>query len=117
MQKSVWIALIGAGLLSLGGCGGASVKQEAPAPQAAAKPALSDEAKKALADADAAVKETKAKGILWTTATGALEKAQEAAKKDDSAMVVKEAKIAIEQAKLGMEQKSYPLMTLENQKM
>lgn len=117
MQKSVWIALIGAGLLSLGGCGGAAVKQEAPAPQAAAKPALSDEATKALAAADAAIKETQAKGILWTTAVDAQGKAHEAAKKNDSAMVIKEANIAIEQAKLGIAQEGYPLMTMENQKM
>lgn len=115
MQKSVWIALIGAGLLTLGGCGGASVKQEAPATMA--KEGISDEAKKALADADAAISETKAKGILWTTTVAAQKKAHEAAKKNDSATVIKEAKIVMEQAKLGIEQASYPLMTMDKQKM
>jgi hypothetical protein len=114
MQKSVWIALIGAGLLTLGGCGGASVKQE---PATMAKAGLSDEAKKALMDADAAVKETEAKGILWTTTLDAQKKAHEAAKKNDSATVIKEAKIVMEEAKLGIEQESYPLMTMDKHKM
>lgn len=102
-------------LLLLGGCqGGATVKSEAPAAarpaaEAASKPSLSDEARNALAKAEADIKEAKAQKALWTTAEAALKKAQEAAAKGDSAATLKFAKTASDQARLGLEQRNYPL--------
>lgn len=105
MSKQMLIALATAGLLVLGGC------QTTPAQpdKAAATPALSDEAKAALAKAEADVKAASAKGALWTTADAALKAAKEAAAKGDSAAVIKNAKLASEHAALGLAQKSYPL--------
>lgn len=104
MSKQILVALATAGLLALTGC------QTAPTqPTAAATPTLTDEAKAALAKAEADVKAADAKGALWTTAEDALKAAQEAAKKGDSAAVIKNAKTASEHAALGIAQKSYPL--------
>jgi flagellar basal body L-ring protein FlgH len=102
MSKQMFITLAAAGLLALAGC------QSAPTKEAAAGPALSDEAKAALAKAEADVKAASAKAALWTTAEDALKAAQAAAKKGDSAAVVKEARVASEQAALGMGQTAYP---------
>ncbi|MCL6555445.1 MAG: hypothetical protein K6T56_03675 [Burkholderiales bacterium] len=103
-MKQVLITLAAAGFLALAGC------QTTPSqPQAAATPALSDEAKAALAKAEADVKAADAKGALWTTAEDALKAAKEAAQKGDSAAVIKHAKTASEHAALGLAQKSYPL--------
>ena len=82
-----------------------------PAPQADAKPAapaLSEEAKAALAQAEKDVKEAKAKFALWTTADKALKDAKAAAEKGDSAAVIKQAKEASELVKMGLEQTKYP---------
>ncbi|NWG87808.1 MAG: hypothetical protein HXY26_09960 [Hydrogenophilaceae bacterium] len=79
-----------------------------PAPTADAAPALTDEAKAALAQAEKDVKEAKAKFALWTTADKALKDAQAAAKKGDSAAVTKQAKLASDHAKMGLEQTKYP---------
>lgn len=116
-MRNVLIPIATLGFLLLGGChGGAAVKSEAPAaakpavPAAeAAKPSLSDEAKNALAKAEADIKEAKAQKALWTTAEAALKKAQEAAAKGDSAATLKFAKTASDQARLGLEQRNYPL--------
>lgn len=112
-MRNILIPIATLGFLLLGGCqGGVAVKPEAPAvtePAEAAKPALSDEAKNALAKAEADVKEAKAKKALWTTADAALKKAQEAATKGDSAATLKFAKTASDQARLGLEQMNYPL--------
>lgn len=106
--------------LLLGGCQGAApVKPEPPAavapkpaeaPKAveAPKPALSEEARQALDQAEADVKEAREQKALWTTADDALKKAQDAAAKGDSAATLKFAKTASEHAKLGLKQKSYP---------
>lgn len=102
MQKLL-IALAGASALFLAGCQSAPVKSEP------ARAAISDDAAKALAQAEADVKQAKAKDALWTTAAEALKEAQEAAKKGDSATVIKEAKMASDQAKLGIGQLSYPI--------
>lgn len=110
-MNRILIACAGAGLLFLGGC------QSAPTPKPGAaelqkgeavKPSLSEEAKQALARAEADVKQAKAQDALWTTAADALKKAQEAAQKADSAAVIKFAKTASEQAQLGLKQLSYP---------
>lgn len=114
MQKML-IALTGAAMLILGGCQAtAPVKEEAPAPQAAApqaevKPSLTDEAKATLAQAEADVKGAKAKKALWTTAEDALKKAQEAANEFDSKAVIKHAKTASDHVRMGLEQAKYPM--------
>lgn len=113
-MRNILIPIATLGFLLLGGCqGGTAVKPEAPAaakPAAeAAKPAISDEAKNALAKAEADVKEAKAQKALWTTASAALKKAQEAAAKGDSAATMKFAKTASDHARLGLEQRNYPL--------
>lgn len=106
MQKLITLAA--AAFIALAGC------QTAPTPQPAptAGPALSDEAKAALAKAEADVKAADAKGALWTVAADALKAAQEAAKKGDSAAVIQNAKKASEFASMGIAQKSYPLSVI-----
>jgi len=104
MSKQILIALAAAGVLTLAGCQSAPTKDAA-----AAAPTISDEAKAALAKAEADTKAADAKGALWTTAQDALKAAQEAAKKGDSAAVIKNAKAASEHAALGNNQKAYPL--------
>lgn len=106
MNKAL-ITLAAATMIALAGCqASAPVKQEA-APAAAAKPTLSDDAVKALAQAEADIKAAQSQNALWTTAADALKKAKEAAAATDSAAVIKNAKTASEQAKLGLEQKKY----------
>lgn len=115
MQKTM-LTFAAAGLLMLTGCAGtAPAKQEpvqAPAKAEAPKPQLSDEAKQALAQAEADVKAAQEKKALWTTAMDSLKKAREAAKKNDSAAVIKNAKEASDDAKLGIAQTRYPLTTI-----
>lgn len=69
---------------------------------------LSTDAAEALANAESNVNMAKKRSALWTTAVGALEKAREAAKKGDSAIVVSQSETAVEQAFLGMAQLGYP---------
>ena len=115
MQK-IMFTFVTAGLLALTGCASTQPTQ-AEAPQAPAKAEapqaqLSDAAKQALAQAEADVKAAKEKDALWTTAVDALKQAKEAAKKNDSAEVIKNAKEASDHAKLGIAQKQYPLTTI-----
>lgn len=122
MQK-IMIALAGAGLLALAGCE-ATTPTKPDTPSAAAKPVaapvaktpevtpLNEEAKAALAKAEADVKEAQSKKALWTTAQDALKAAKAAAEKGDSAAVIKNATKASEHAKLGIEQTKYPLTTI-----
>jgi hypothetical protein len=70
----------------------------------------SAEAKAALAAAQADVKTAKAKNALWTTADAALKAAEEAAKKGDSATVIKQSKLASDHVKKGLAQLDYPLL-------
>jgi murein lipoprotein len=95
--------------LFMNGCS-ATPTQSTEAPKAAAAPAItiSEEAQKALAQADADIKTAKAKFALWTTAETAYKNAQEAAKAGDSAGVINQAKYASGQAQKGLEQLSYP---------
>ncbi len=113
-MRNPLITIITFGLLLLGGCqSNGTAKPDSPAaatPAAeAAKPALSEEARQALAKAEADVKEAKTQKALWTTAEDTLKKAQEAAAKGDNAATLKFSKTASEQARLGLMQKSYPL--------
>ncbi len=107
MQKQFLIAAAIVGALSLSAC------QTAPAP-APAKAGLNDEAKMALAWAEADVKTAQSKGALWTTTEAELKAAKEAAAKGDSATVIKHAKLASAEAKLGLAQQQEPLMTLQH---
>lgn len=79
----------------------------AAAPAAPAAPTISEEAQKALSQAEADVKMAKSKFALWTTAETALKQAQEAAKAGDSASVLKQAKKASEQVQGGLAQLTY----------
>jgi len=108
------ITIIAFSFLLLGGCqSSGTVKPDSSAaatPAAeAAKPALSEEARQALAKAEVDVKEAKTQKALWTTAEDALKKAQEAAAKGDSAATLKFSKSASEYVRLGLMQKTYPL--------
>lgn len=111
-MRNILISIISFGFLLLGGCqgGGPAKPDPSAAPAAeAAKPAFSEEARQALAKAEADIKEAKAQRALWTTAEDALKKAQEAAAKGDSAATLKFSKAASEYARLGLMQKTYPL--------
>ncbi|MBU0593444.1 MAG: hypothetical protein ABIG70_05350 [Pseudomonadota bacterium] len=115
MQK-IMFTFVTAGLLILAGCASTTPAKpeaaKAPAQVEAPKTQLSDAAKQALAQAEADIKAAKEKDALWTTAADALKQAKEAAKKNDSAEVIKNAKEASDHAKLGIEQKKYPLTTI-----
>ena len=106
-MSKLLLALTSAALLGLSGCAGTETK---PADKAAAAPALSAEAQAALTAAQADVKTAKSKNALWTTADSALKAAEEAAKKGDSATVVKQSKLASDHAKKGLAQLNYPLL-------
>ncbi|MDO9114464.1 MAG: hypothetical protein Q7U63_11820 [Polaromonas sp.] len=115
MQK-IMFTFATAGLLMLTGCTSTMPTKpeaaQAPAKVEAPKAQLTDEAKKALAQAEADVKAAKDKDALWTTAADALKHAKDAAKKNDSAEVIKNSKEASDHAKLGIAQKQYPLTTI-----
>jgi len=116
-MHKIMIALAGAGLLALAGCA-STMPEKAVAPQAVAKPQeapkaqLTEEAKQALAQAEADIKAAQAKKALWTNAQDALKQAKAAAEKNDSAAVIKHAKEASEFARLGIEQTQYPVTTI-----
>lgn len=110
MLKQILIALTATSALTLAGC--QSAPPAAPTAQATV-PALSDEAKAALAKAEADVKAANAKNALWTTADDALKAAKDAATQGDSAGTIKAAKTASDHAKMGMDQKAYPLMGIK----
>lgn len=87
----------------------------ASTPEATAKaeakpemPTLSAEAKQALSQAEAAVKDAKAKYALWIPTESALKMAQEAAKAGDSDAVIKQAKVITNQVKASLAQVNYP---------
>ncbi len=72
--------------------------------------ALSEPAQQALKQAQADVKDAKARDALWTTAQNALKSSEKAADAGDSEAVVKFSKKASEQAKLGIAQTHYPMV-------
>ena len=103
MQKSL-LVILAAGMLTLTAC--------QTTPTEPAKPVLSEEATKVLAQAEADVNEAgKAKG-QWTTAVDALKAAKDAAAKGDSAETIKNSKRASSQAKLGIGQTKYPTLKI-----
>jgi len=112
MSKTLVLLAISTSLL-VAGCqsSGPVVSDAAPAvtPVAAvAKPALSEEASKALVQAEADIKAAKSRAALWTTAEDALKKAQEVAAQNDSAATLKFSKAASKFAEMGLAQKNYP---------
>lgn len=94
---------LGGGMLLLGVAGPA-----VHAAENAANLGLTDDPSEALSDAVSAVGAAKRTGFLWTTAADALVQAQEAAKRQDSAAVIRHAAVAIEHASLGLAQREYP---------
>jgi murein lipoprotein len=106
-MSKLLLALTSAALLGLSGCAGMESKT---ADKAAAAPALSAEAQSALTAAQAAVKDAKAKNALWTTAEAALKAAEEAAKKGDSATVIKQSKLASDHVQKGLAQLNYTVL-------
>jgi murein lipoprotein len=108
-MSKVLLALTSVALLGLSGCADLYVNQPGGKP-AAASAAISAEAKTALAAAQADVKTAKEKNALWTTAADALKAAEAAAKKGDSATVIKQSKLASDHVKKGIAQLDYPLL-------
>ena len=108
MQKFL-IALAAVSLVGLAGCQGGDMAMKHEMPAEAAKPAVSEDASKALTQADADIKSAKSQNALWTTADAELKSAHAAAAKGDSAAVIKHANMASDLAKLGIAQTKYPL--------
>jgi len=102
-QKLATLAFAGLTAFALSACSTAPATSDA-----APKAALSDAAQQALDKATADVKTAKAKFALWTTADKAFKDAQEAAKTNDSAAVIKQAKFVSDQVERGIAQLSYP---------
>jgi len=102
------IALASAGLLTLGGCASTSNGTSSTQASAQATPGINAAAQTALKQAESDVAASKKDENEWTTAAEALKKAQEAAKKGDSDVVLKNAKFASQLAKLSVAQLKYP---------
>ncbi|MFN3715182.1 MAG: hypothetical protein ACK4R8_00485 [Thiobacillus sp.] len=114
-MSKILFALTAAALLGLSGCADLYVNQPAkPAaaatPAAPAKAEISAEARAALAGAQAAVKDARAKNALWTTAENALKAAEAAAEKGDSETVMKQVKIVNDHVQKGLAQLNYPML-------
>jgi murein lipoprotein len=106
-MSKVLLALTSAALLGLSGC---ADMQTSKAPAEAAKPTISAEAQAALTKAQADVKMAISKNALWTTAKDNLKDAEEAAKKGDSATVLKESKLVSDHVAKAMVQLTYPML-------
>lgn len=104
-------AIVGLIAVFVAGCASTpAAKAEATpvAPAATpAKPALTEEATKALAQAEADASAAKKSFTFWIPAENALKDAQAAAKEGDSAAVIKLSKKVSDLAKLGMAQSTY----------
>lgn len=112
----IWPALTSAALLGISGCADMNISQTADKSAAqtasAAGVTLDSEAQAALSAAQADVEAAKARNALWTTAADALKNAEAASTKGDSAMVLKQARLASEQARKGMAQLDYPMLKI-----
>jgi uncharacterized protein YceK len=123
-MSKVLLALTSAALLALSGCAevqtkpadkpAAVVKPATSKPAEAAKPTISAEAQATLAAAQADVKAAKAKNALWTTAQDALEAAEAAAAKGDSATVLSQSRLASDHVRKGLAQLDYPMLKIGN---
>jgi murein lipoprotein len=112
-MRQTLITLSAATLIALSGCASDKMSSSDNGASMTAT-GISAEAQAALSQAEAAVKEAKSKYALWTTAQKAMAAADEAAKKGDSAGVIKNAQTAEELAKLGIKQLSEPTLELQN---
>jgi uncharacterized lipoprotein NlpE involved in copper resistance len=112
MSKAL-LALTSAALLalSLPGCANTAETKMDSKPAASAS-AISSEAQAALSAAQADFKAAKSKNEAWTTAQIALDAAEEAAKKGDSATVLKQAAFSSSQSKLSLQQANYPVLKI-----
>lgn len=111
-HKLATLAFVGLTAFALSACS-STPTNTAAATKEPAKPAISEAAQKALTQAEADVKNAKAKYALWTTSQSALDAALAAAKDGNSDAVLKNAKFASEQAALGIAQLSYPTTELK----
>lgn len=113
-MPKVLLALISVALLGISGCAGMKTSQSADTPAAqtagATHAVINAEAQAALSTAQADVKAAQARNALWTTAADALNKAEEASAKGDSAAVLKQARLASDQARKGLAQLDYPML-------
>lgn len=110
-MSKVLLALTSVALLGLSGCADLYINKPGSAPTAkAASPSISAEAQAALKQAQADVKMAKSKNALWTTAADSLKDAEEAAKKGDSATVIKESAEASDHVRKGMAQLNYAVI-------
>lgn len=109
-MSRVLFVLTSVALLGLAGCADTYGNKSSTAQPAAVetKPALSAEAQAALAAAQAAAKDAKAKNALWTTAEKALKAAEDAAAKADSATVLAQSRIVSDHVQKGLTQLNYP---------
>lgn len=111
-MKHFHVAAILTSLVAFSVTGCASTTTTQPAAKAAeAKPempALSADAQQALSQAEAAVKDAKAKFALWIPTEAALKAAQAAAKAGDSDAVIKQSKVIMDQIKASLAQVNYP---------
>ena len=109
-MSKVLLALTSVALLGLSGCADLYVNKPGGAKTAASAgtAAISTEAANALKQARDDVKMAKSKNALWTTAADSLKDAEEAAKKGDSATVIKEAGEASYFVRKGLAQLNYP---------
>lgn len=110
-MKQFHIATVLASLIAFSVTGCASTPSAQPAPKAEAKPetpVLSAEAQQALSQAEASVKDAKAKFALWIPTESALKAAQSAAKAGDSDAVIKQSRVVTDQVKASLAQVSYP---------
>jgi murein lipoprotein len=105
MMKQLMTICVMMTALGLAGC---ATAPEEPSAKPQAQGGLSKEAMDALAQAEADVKAARKADNSWTTAIDALQAAEEAARKGDSAAVLKHAKKASQQAKLSEAQLKYP---------
>jgi len=110
-MSKVLLALTSVALLGLSGCADLYSNKPGSTPTAkAASPSISAEAQAALKQAQADVKMAKSKNALWTTAADSLKDAEEAAKKGDSATVIKESTEASDHVRKGIAQLNYPVI-------
>lgn len=103
-------AFFAAALIAVLSACGQTPPKTAATHKAAEKPpiAITEQAQKALAQAEADVRDARARFALWTTAEAALNLAREAAQAGDSATVLKQAAFASDQARKGLAQLAYP---------
>lgn len=100
MTLNRWTAVL-IGLLLVAGCAGAGQQQSN---------AITPEAAQALASARADAKESQRVKNVWTTTLAALDDAEKAAAKGDSAAVIRLSSTASELAKGSIAQTRYPLV-------